>query len=212
MDKIYQRKNLAVAREKVKRNRGAGGIDGVDVAAFEADLEGNLERLHVELKEGTYAPQPVLQHLIPKAGKPGECRALGIPTIYDRVCQQAILNRLEPIFEPIFDDANFGYRSGRSTKDALKKIWRELKSLHPVVYVSLRLFKNLVGWVLVLAGILMLVLPGQGILTIIMGLVLSDFPGKYALERRLASKQRVLDGINWIRRRSGHPPLVPPQI
>ncbi|EGV17652.1 PGPGW domain-containing protein [Thiocapsa marina] len=87
-----------------------------------------------------------------------------------------------------------------------------LKSLHPVVYVSLRLFKNLVGWVLVLAGILMLVLPGQGILTIIMGLVLSDFPGKYALERRLASKQRVLDGINWIRRRSGHPPLVPPQI
>lgn len=126
VDKIYQRKNLAVAWEKVKRNRGAGGIDGVDVAAFEADLEGNLERLHVELKEGTYAPQPVLQHLIPKAGKPGECRALGIPTIYDRVCQQAILNRLEPIFEPIFDDANFGYRSGRSTKDALKKIWREL--------------------------------------------------------------------------------------
>jgi group II intron reverse transcriptase/maturase len=68
----------------------------------------------------------VLQHLIPKAGKPGEFRALGIPTIYDRVCQQALLNRLEPIFEPIFDDANFGYRSGRSTKDALKKIWREL--------------------------------------------------------------------------------------
>jgi group II intron reverse transcriptase/maturase len=126
VDKIYQRKNLAVAWEKVKRNRGAGGIDGVDVAAFAADLEGNLERLHVELKEGTYAPQPVLQHLIPKAGKPGEFRALGIPTIYDRVCQQAILNRLEPIFEPIFDDANFGYRSGRSTKDALKKIWREL--------------------------------------------------------------------------------------
>jgi hypothetical protein len=87
-----------------------------------------------------------------------------------------------------------------------------LKSLHPVVYLSLRLFKNLVGWVLVLAGILMLVLPGQGILTIIMGLVLSDFPGKYALERRLASKRRVLNGINWIRRRGGHAPLVPPQI
>jgi hypothetical protein len=87
-----------------------------------------------------------------------------------------------------------------------------LKSLHPVVYLSLRLLKNLVGWVLVLAGILMLVLPGQGILTIIMGLVLSDFPGKYALERRLASKRRVLNGINWIRRRGGHAPLVPPQI
>ncbi|UHD18671.1 PGPGW domain-containing protein [Thiocapsa bogorovii] len=87
-----------------------------------------------------------------------------------------------------------------------------LKRLHPVAYLSLRLLKNLVGWILVLAGILMLVLPGQGILTIIMGLVLSDFPGKFALERRLASKGRVLNGINWIRRRSGHAPLVPPQI
>jgi len=59
-------------------------------------------------------------------GKPGEWRKLGIPTIYDRVCQQALLNRLEPIFEPIFDDANFGYRRGRSTKDALRKVWKEI--------------------------------------------------------------------------------------
>jgi RNA-directed DNA polymerase len=126
VDKISQRKKLAVAWEQVKRNRGAGGIDGEDLAAFEAELEANLERLHQALKDGTSAPQPVLQHLIPKAGKAGEYRPLGIPTIYDRVCQQAILNRLEPIFEPLFDDANFGYRSGRSTKDALTKVWREL--------------------------------------------------------------------------------------
>ena len=53
---------------------------------------------------------------------------LGIPAIYDRVCQQALLNRLEPIFEPIFDDASFGYRRGRSTKDALRKIWKEIQS------------------------------------------------------------------------------------
>ena len=50
-----------------------------------------------------------------------------VPTIYDRVCQQALLNRLEPIFEPVFDDANFGYRPGRSTKDAMKKVWREIQ-------------------------------------------------------------------------------------
>jgi len=53
---------------------------------------------------------------------------LGIPAIYDRVCQQALLNRLEPIFEPIFDDASFGYRRGRSTKDALRKVWKEIQS------------------------------------------------------------------------------------
>ncbi|MGB5464907.1 MAG: reverse transcriptase domain-containing protein, partial [Sedimenticolaceae bacterium] len=127
MDKIYQRKNLQVAWEKVKQNRGAGGIDGEDLAAFEAELEANLERLHQELKDGAYVPQPVLQRLIPKAGKPGQHRPLGIPTIYDRVCQQAMLNRLQPIFDPVFDEANFGYRSGRSTKDALSKIWQELE-------------------------------------------------------------------------------------
>jgi group II intron reverse transcriptase/maturase len=53
---------------------------------------------------------------------------LGIPTIFDRVCQQALLNRLEPIFEPVFDDANFGYRRGRSTKDALRKVWKEIEA------------------------------------------------------------------------------------
>src|SRR3989442_15111096 len=53
---------------------------------------------------------------------------LGIPAIYDRVCQQALLNRLEPIFEPVFDDASFGYRRGRSTKDALRKIWKGIQS------------------------------------------------------------------------------------
>ena len=86
-----------------------------------------LDRLQGELKEDVYQPQPVRQVQIPKAGKPGEFRTLGIPTIYDRVCQQALLNRLEPIFEPVFDDANFGYRRGRSTKDALRKVWKEIK-------------------------------------------------------------------------------------
>lgn len=127
VDKIYQRKNLQVAWERVKQNRGAGGIDGEDLAAFEAELEANLERLHQELRDGAYVPQPVLQQLIPKAGKPGQYRPLGIPTIYDRVCQQAMLNRLQPIFDPVFDEANFGYRTGRSTKDALSKIWQELE-------------------------------------------------------------------------------------
>ena len=98
VDKVYKRKNLELAWEKVKRNRGCGGIDGEDIAVFEARLEEQLGRLHCELRDKTYRPQPVMQHLIPKAGQPGKHRVLGIPTIYDRVCQQAILNRLEPIY------------------------------------------------------------------------------------------------------------------
>lgn len=66
--------------------------------------------------------------MIPKSGKPGQLRPLGIPTIYDRVCQQAMVNRLEPIFESEFDDASFGYRKGRSAKDALRKVWKEIEA------------------------------------------------------------------------------------
>src|SRR5215472_3108545 len=128
VDKVYQRKNLEMAWEKVKANRGSGGVDGQNLKEFAAQLDEQLDRLQGELKGDTYTPQPVRQVQIPKAGKPGEFRKLGIPTIYDRVCQQALLNRLEPIFEPEFDEANFGYRRGRSTKDAMRKVWREIHS------------------------------------------------------------------------------------
>src|SRR5664279_4255349 len=127
VDKVYQRKNLEMAWEKVKANRGSGGVDGQNLEAFGAQLDSQLNRLYRELKEDAYQPQPVRQVQIPKAGKPGEFRTLGIPTIYDRVCQQALLNRLEPIFEPVLDEANFGYRRGRSTKDALRKVWKEIQ-------------------------------------------------------------------------------------
>ncbi len=128
IDKVYKRKNLEMAWEKVKANRGSGGVDGQNLEAFEAQLDQQLDRLQRELKEDAYQPQPVRQHPIQKRDKPGEYRMLGIPTIYDRVCQQALLNRLEPIFEPVFDDASFGYRRGRSTKDAMRKIWKEIQS------------------------------------------------------------------------------------
>jgi len=127
IDKAYKRKNLEMAWETVKANRGSGGVDGQSLDGFAAQLDPQLDRLQSELKEDAYRPQPVRQVQIPKAGKPGEFRTLGIPTIYDRVCQQALLNRLEPIFEPVFDEANFGYRRGRSTKDALRKVWKEIQ-------------------------------------------------------------------------------------
>jgi group II intron reverse transcriptase/maturase len=127
IDKVYGRRNLVAAWERVRANRGSGGIDGQSLEAFERQLEQELDRLQRELREDTYRPQPVRQQRIPKVGKPGEFRTLGIPTISDRVCQQAVCSRLEPIFEPVFDAASFGYRRGRSTKDALRKVWKEIR-------------------------------------------------------------------------------------
>src|SRR5258708_27065571 len=113
--------------EKVRANGGRGGIDGQPLKDFEEQMDRQLDRLQSEQTGETYKPQPVRQVPIPKAGRPGEFRTLGVPTIYDRVCQQALLNRLEPIFEPVFDEANFGYRRGRSTKDAMRKVWKEIQ-------------------------------------------------------------------------------------
>src|SRR5467141_1859554 len=127
IDKVYKRKNLEMAWESVHANRGSGGVDGQTLSGFAERLDQQLNRLQSELQGDSYQPQPVRQVQIPKAGKPGEYRTLGIPTIYDRVCQQALLNRLEPIFEPVFDEANFGYRRGRSTKDAMRKVWKEIQ-------------------------------------------------------------------------------------
>jgi RNA-directed DNA polymerase len=81
VDKVYQSKNLRGAWEKVKANRGSGGIDGQSLEEFEQGLEEHLGRLHEELRTDRYQPRPVRRGVIPKAGKPGEGRPLGIPTI-----------------------------------------------------------------------------------------------------------------------------------
>ena len=128
VDKVYSRKNLKLAWERVRANHGASGPDKVTIEEFEASLDENLERLHQELREDTYQPRAVRRLEIPKRGAPGKTRPLGIPSVYDRVCQQALVNRLEPIFECVFDPSSFGYRKGRKTADALTKIWREMES------------------------------------------------------------------------------------
>ena len=118
VDKVYSRKNLKLAWERVCANQGASGADKVTIEEFEACLDENLERLHQELRENTYQPQAVRRLEIPKRGAPGKTRPLGIPSVYDRVCQQALVNRLEPIFEKVFDPSSFGYRKGRKTAGA----------------------------------------------------------------------------------------------
>jgi hypothetical protein len=85
------------------------------------------------------------------------------------------------------------------------------KRRHPAVWLTLTILKNGFGWVLILAGIAMLVLPGQGVLSILIGATLANFPGKYLLERRLVSRPAVSRSLNRIRARAGKPPLdIPP--
>lgn len=126
IDKVYSRTNLALAWEKVKQNHGSAGIDAVTITEFEANKEFYLERLHRELRDGTYHPQPVKRVEIAKSDGGG--RKLGIPAIIDRVCQQALVQRMEPIFEPQFQDCSFGYRKGRSPHDAMRSVWQGLNA------------------------------------------------------------------------------------
>ena len=124
---IYDPRNLVRAWERVKENKGAGGVDGVTVARFEEKREYYLGLLHQRLKDGSYRPRPVRRVEIDKPGSVAK-RALGIPTVMDRVCQQAVVQILEPIFEPTFRDESFGFRPGRSTHMAMRRIWRQVKA------------------------------------------------------------------------------------
>ena len=141
IDKIYHPTNLFKAWESVRENKGSGGIDKVSIHDYEKVLYKELDILHQQLKENTYKPMPVKRVNIPKRNKPKEKRPLGIPSIRDRVCQQALKNRLEPIFEPKFSECSFGYRPGKSTHQAMRKIYREI--LNGCEWVSGRRFKRL---------------------------------------------------------------------
>ena len=82
------------------------------------------------------------------------------------------------------------------------------KQLHPVIRLLALMGKNLIGYGLIVAGVLMLFLPGQGVLTLVMGLLLVDYPGKFRLERRLVKTPAIFNSLNWLRRKAKKPPLV----
>jgi group II intron reverse transcriptase/maturase len=123
--RVYDRRNLRRAWERVRKNKGAGGVDGVTIARFEENLDRYLDVLHRLLKDGRYWPRPVKRVEIDKPGTTKK-RPLGIPTVMDRVCQQALVQVLLPIFEPTFREASFGYRQERSAHKAMRRIWRQL--------------------------------------------------------------------------------------
>lgn len=120
MDKVYSPRVLEASWQRVRRNRGAAGVDRVSVERFAGQAEHYLEELSEALRTGTYRPQAVRRVEIPKGD--GGVRPLGIPTVKDRVVQGALKAVLEPIFEREFRPSSYGFRPGRGCKDALRAV------------------------------------------------------------------------------------------
>ena len=120
LELILRKDNLNKAYKQVKRNKGKGGIDGMQVDELLPFLRENQETLIQEIRGGNYKPNPVRRVEIPKETK-GEYRQLGIPTVVDRVIQQAIAQELTPIYEEQFSENSFGFRPGRGAHDALRQ-------------------------------------------------------------------------------------------
>jgi RNA-directed DNA polymerase len=127
IDKVHPERNLNAAFVRVAANAGAAGVDHVTVTMFEDRLEANLKDLSDALRTGTYLPQAIRRHWIPKPGSQ-EKRPLGIPTIRDRVVQTALRQVLEPIFERDFAAQSYGFRPKRGCKDALRRVDELLKA------------------------------------------------------------------------------------
>jgi len=138
IDKLYPITTLRAAFAAVSANQGAAGVDHVTIERYASDLDANprvkrpragLERLSETLRSGTYRPQAIRRHYIPKPGSQ-ELRPLGIPTVQDRVVQTALRMVLEPIYERDFAAQSYGFRPGIGCKDALRRVDELLKAGH----------------------------------------------------------------------------------
>ena len=125
IDKVYASGTLALAWTKVQANKGAAGVDGQSVDRFDAKADVYLSELSAALREDSYRPQAVKRVEIPKGD--GRMRPLGIPTVKDRIVQQAVRLVIEPIFESGFGDGSYGFRPERGCHDALREVDRLLK-------------------------------------------------------------------------------------
>ena len=123
LERICSRENMQAACDRVVRNGGAGGVDGMGVAELPAWLDANHDALTDRILKGRYRPKPVRRVEIPKRER-GKVRLLGIPTAIDRMVQQAVAQQLVPIFEPGFHPDSYGFRPGRSAHDALRAVKR----------------------------------------------------------------------------------------
>jgi RNA-directed DNA polymerase len=131
MEVVVERENLKEALAQVKRNKGAAGIDGMSVDALPAYLTEHWPTIRAQLLDGTYQPQPVRRVEIPKAS--GGVRLLGIPTVLDRLIQQAVMQVLQADWDGTFSETSFGFRPKRSAHQAVEQSQAYIASGHAVV-------------------------------------------------------------------------------
>jgi RNA-directed DNA polymerase len=122
---VLERENLQKAWKQVKANRGAPGVDGMTIEEFPEYAFTHGEEIRAVLLEGTYTPSPVKRVEIPKDS--GGARPLGIPTVLDRVIQQAISQVLTPVFDPHFSQDSYGFRLNRSAHQAVRKVEKDVQ-------------------------------------------------------------------------------------
>jgi group II intron reverse transcriptase/maturase len=128
MEEVLHRENLVRAHARVVRNGGAAGVDGMSVSELLDYCRGHWSRIREELLSSRYRPQAVRRVVIAK--RAGGQRLLGIPTVLDRMIQQALLQVLQPIFDPTFSDDSYGFRPGRSAHGALKRAQEHVRAGH----------------------------------------------------------------------------------
>ena len=144
MEQVLSRPNMLAALKRVRKNKGSPGIDGMTVDDLTEWLRAHWPRVREELLSGAYQPQPVKRQLIPKNG--GGQRKLGIPTALDRLIQQALLQVLQPLFDPTFSGHSHGFRPGRSAHGAIREAQRYIQDGRRVaVDVDLKSFFDLVN-------------------------------------------------------------------
>lgn len=120
LEAILNRDNMALAYKKVIANKGAGGVDGIGVEEIDAYLKENWSEIREKIRNRKYKPQPVRRVEIPKPN--GGVRNLGIPTVVDRIIEQAIAQKLTPMCEPLFSEYSYGFRPKRSAQQAVMKL------------------------------------------------------------------------------------------
>jgi len=125
VEEVVKKDNILSSWKQVRANKGAPGIDGMSVEEFPAYAQESWKGIKQSLLQGEYHPSAVKRVEVPKDS--GGTRNLGIPTVMDRVIQQAITQVLTPVFDPHFSESSFGFRPGRSAHQAVRKVLKEIR-------------------------------------------------------------------------------------